>query len=61
MIQYLCPFKAYLTTDLEVLEEDYHEYVKVSHCKLSHFNTRGSAVVIHIFLSLTRLNPFFLA
>ncbi|XP_034411053.1 ciliogenesis-associated TTC17-interacting protein isoform X1 [Cyclopterus lumpus] len=33
---------AYLTTDLEVLEEDYHEYVKVSQCTLptlSHFDT----------------------
>lgn len=31
-----CPLSilAYLTADLEVLEEEYHEYVKVSHCKL---------------------------
>ena len=30
----LCPIQAYLTTDLEVLEENYHEYVKVSLSKL---------------------------
>lgn len=27
--------EAYLTTDLEVLEEEYHEYVQVSHGSIS--------------------------
>lgn len=34
----------YLATDLEVLEENYHEYIKVSHLK---FATLSPAFLLH--------------
>jgi len=50
-----CPLsvsiQAYLTTDLEVLEEDYHEYVKVSQRTLptpSHPDTQGCDETLYI-------------
>lgn len=61
-----CPLhiQAYLTTDLEVLEEDYHEYVKVSPSKLptlSHFDIQNIGTFFplgHIFLFLFRMPRF---